>query len=1341
MKDLSISSSIKTKLYSLFSQRVSSFMSSFFRTDSFKTFSFIARPFRESVTLFILGLIFLLSTSITAHPTEYIFTPISLSDGLTNPSVKCALRDSKDYLWIGTKNGLNRYDKGNMKTYKRNHTLSNTLPDNEIIEIFEDKNGTVWIVCSTGVVTYDRKNDNFQTMTVDGKILRSRSHLLTPTGIIFGGAGVLFNYNYETGNISQLPSTGGSEKYYTAIHPWTRDKYLLMTRWDGVWTYNTKTGATAPSNVITGKRIIASFVDSEGDLWISEYGKGISFIDRSGIYLPIPIDDIRSEGIVLDIQEKDGKIYFATDGLGIYAYEKSTGKSHKIDSDEDAPRALRSVNCLYKDPYDNIFAGTVRGGLYYISPTPMKTIPLSPEMEAYTVTSIVDDNNNKAWIGVDGNGILLFEPENHNHVTPVSESNGLKIVSMDNYDENSLLISTYDSGLFILDKKSQKILPAPNWMHKISEANKATGIPMDIKRLSGNKIALITDKIYISDLTGIRIAVIELEGKNNRIRVFYNDIGNMLVYTDNEVFNVEYYDETVHSLFKLKDNIECAAYDGSRFIYAGTSSGIQQYDFETGEVSTAATGSRMPPGSGITALAYSEDELWIGALGQLFLRNIRDGGIRSFGPKDGVTPNEFIYKAVLTTPRYVLMGGVNGLLKINLEELSKYNFQKTQVPLELSEVLVDGLPVNMNENIAKLPGQYSTVKLRLTGGHSNPMVSDRVRIYVGGKTLNSAIETTDNSLTVGHLQATRGGRYDIYASTRDFNGEWTSPELVGALLVPVSWWRKPLAIVIICVLGAAVLTFAAIYFFSKRRSKKKYLLEEHRRQSLEKEVGFLMNLNYELRTPLTLIYSRLKLLNDKVNKGEISEQKMLKELDNIYRSTGKMRDIINTTVDLWRSGDMKTGEILVNVDVDDWVKEIVGEMRHAFNDKKIIVNTDGVKNGGSMICDLKRASIALLNVLRSTINHAAEKSKINIETSEDPEYVRILISFYNDESHGAGEEFRYADHLMALMDGELVYSRNENGVPSVITMKFPKVLKRQMETVENLPSPNGSKVNFGEQSEETDKSDDTSGLDLSNLSVLIVEDEPELRELLVSSLSPFFKKVLESSNGKDALTHIKNSNPDLIITEARLPAMTGLELCRIIKKSKEYSHIPVIMLTTRLEEMSIANGNNFGADNYLTKPFNINVLVKRCTSVLKSFDRVKQWYKSQNPTILPAEKRHNNDSEAFIRKIREIIEQNISKPGFGVDDIVNQLLLSRSTLYGRFKELTGQSLGNYINEFKLTRAKEMLSSTNMSMVEISDELGFATQRYFSTFFKDKTGKTPSAYRAEQLKTVNENETE
>lgn len=1130
--------------------------------------------------------IFITTYSI-AYGTDYIFSSLGLEEGLSHPNVKCVLRDSKDYLWIGTKGGLNRFDKGKMKVYRRNPSFKNTLPDNDIENIFEDKEGRIWVICSTGVATYDRQSDSFIPVFIDNQPLRARSYLLQPVGIIFGGAGNLFYYDYKSRSLSIKNTKKGSSRYYTAIHPWTRDKYILATRWDGLWVYNTKNDEINPFDGFSGKRITASLIEPDGDLWVSVYGEGLFHIDRNGQSYQKIINNFDQNGIILNLLEIGGSLWIATDGNGIIKYDKISDKTERIDISEDAPRGLRSVNSLYQDSYNYVYAGTVRGGLTCIYPSPMKTFRKTSELETFTVTSLVKDSN-KVWMGIDGDGIVLFEPENNKKMTHISSTQDMKIVSMANFDEKRLIVSSFDNGLFLFDKQRLEISPAPQWANAIAEINKSSGIPIDIVKLSNNKLAFISDKIQISDIDGKNLSTLSVDEAPTRLRAFYTDISNLLVFNEKEIYNIDLFDETITSLCRVKNPvIECCSYDGAQYIYAGTSSGIQRFDFETGLINPY--GEDIASGAGITAITVLEGNLWIGANGRLYQRNISTGTTRSFGNREGVTPNDFIYKSTLVLPNNLLMGGVNGLLKINLDELADFENTRIKTPVELTEVIVDGLPVVMENNQAILPEKYSTVNIRLNGGSSHPMETEPVRIYIGGNKFEYPIETTDNMLTLGDFQSSHGGRLDIYASTRDYDGNWEKPIQIGSIIVPSVWWRKPIVIIIIAILAIAVIIFTVIYFISHRKQIANKKVEENKRKSLEKEVGYLMNLNYELRTPLTIIYSKIKLLRDNAESKDIPKEEMIVELDNIYRNTGKMRDIINTTVNLWQEEELKSEETERKDHITDWIKENLNEKPISYED-------------------------------------------------------------------------------------------------------------------------------------------DPADFDMSHLTAIVVEDNQELRELLVSSLSKIFNRVLEAANGKDALTYIKNSNPDLIITEARLPEISGLELCRIIKKTKQFSHIPVIMLTTRLEEMNIANGDIYGADNYLTKPFNIAILEKRCVSVLKSFDRIKQWYKGQVSDILPHDKHHTNDSETFVLKVRDIIEQNLGVAGFGVDDIVNQMLVSRSTLYGKFKELTGQSLGNYILDRKLNRAKEMLLSTNMTINEISDALGFTTQRYFSTFFKDKTGMTPTAFR-------------
>ena len=196
-----------------------------------------------------------------------------------------------------------------------------------------------------------------------------------------------------------------------------------------------------------------------------------------------------------------------------------------------------------------------------------------------------------------------------------------------------------------------------------------------------------------------------------------------------------------------------------------------------------------------------------------------------------------------------------------------------------------------------------------------------------------------------------------------------------------------------------------------------------------------------------------------------------------------------------------------------------------------------------------------------------------------------------------------------------------------------------------------------------------------------------------------------------------------------VPQLNGFELCRNVKSSDELRHIPIILLTARINEDSIEQGYNLGADSYMSKPFSLDMLLARCRNLLQNRRIMRQRYNSRGPASKSLSHALNNSNESFLIQINKLIIENIENPNFNVDIIVDKMLMSRASVYNRLKELTGYSIGDYVNEIRFTQAKEMLSGSDIPISEIASRLGFSSQRYFSTFFKNKTGLTPSAFRA------------
>lgn len=260
----------------------------------------------------------------------------------------------------------------------------------------------------------------------------------------------------------------------------------------------------------------------------------------------------------------------------------------------------------------------------------------------------------------------------------------------------------------------------------------------------------------------------------------------------------------------------------------------------------------------------------------------------------------------------------------------------------------------------------------------------------------------------------------------------------------------------------------------------------------------------------------------------------------------------------------------------------------------------------------------------------------------------------------------------------------------------------------------------------------TETFDTCRLSLLIVEDESELNCFLKKTLKEYFKHIYSASNGVDALSIINEYMPDIIVSDIMMPHMDGFELCKTIKNTLQISHIPIILLTARSDEDSHKIGYKLGADAYLTKPFDVDILIGIIKSVLKNRIQIKQKYQTAPSMPKPVEGTTSNADEQFLLKLNELILCNLDNPGLNVTFVIDQMRMGRSSFYSKIKTLTDISANDYINKIRIEKASELLTTTELSIIEISEQVGFEYPRYFSSVFKQIKGITPTQFRKQNI---------
>lgn len=1305
------------------------------------------RSWTESGRLvsFAAAIAFMMTNCVMSSAADYSFSRISLEDGLSQSYVRAILRDSSGFLWIGTRMGLNRYDYRRIEAYYSDADDALSLTGDDIRLLFEDAEGKIWASAEFGTSIFDSRVGNFTQVTVDGSMLNIRSFLPVDGGLMLGGAGTLFSYSYATDEVKPIPTTGGSTMYYNAILELSSERYLLSTRWDGLWEYDNSTGQVTRLEVAAGsKNIAAVAIGADGNLWLSRYGLGLDCY-TTDMQLIAHYDQANSDlssDVILTLVQNGENLWIGTDGGGISILNLSTGEFSRINSQPDGfPE--NSITTLYKDEYGNMFAGTVHSGAVCLQKVPMHTYTRTG---LGTVTSIVEDESGRVWVGGDGGGVSVFNPVTR-RFTNFPSTEGMKITSVADIGE-SLVLADFSRGLYLMSKRSGDLRKLPFSQSEAGKRIASKGLHIELLRGEGSEVYVFADEIYTLNIRTGEYAQATIPASDNRegrLSLFYSDAKGVMVFDLHSIYRFDFASKavTVVATFGSTNSITAAQYDGGSEVYVATNTGMMKLNTSAGTASPTNLG----PRHGVNTCLLDGNDLWIGAGGALVLHKVADGKTIIFNKTDGVEPNEFIARSTLLTDEYIYFGGATGLLCIDKGALSEARKENSPISISLSGIEIDGVSAlaDVKKGHIDIPNSHSTIHIDIIEKEKDLMRQHVFRYYIEGATTN-VVESTDRTLPLNILP---DGVYRIRVSCRDALGEWIEPIELITLNVLKPWWRTTWAIsgYIVLLLLVWLIT---VYLTSLRRKRQlDKEMADFKQQQLEREVDFLINVSHEMRTPLTLIYAPLKLLIARL-KREKCNPTVIDDLDVIYRNTQKMRDVINMTLDLRRLEMGHTGLNITAVNFNEWIRGLAGDFSTEFRNRRIELSFELDDRIGEINLDAEKTATVVSNFIMNALKYSPPKSGTIISTSLQGKYVlvsvtdsgrgldtvdmdRLFSKFYQGKGavFGSGLGLSYSKSLIELQSGHIGAYDNDGMPGATFWFELP------------VDAECTSTTSASTKTDEEEKTASDLAVDIpagsamgkvstANLSVIVVEDDMELCQFIASNLRAEYAKVYTVYNGRDAMMLIRNQLPDIIISDVMLPSISGLEICRLVKTSEQLRHIPIILLTARIDEASMQAGYDQGADSYLSKPFDMDILKTRCRNLLYSREVIRDRYiNSEDKSSRSSNRRGqkmSNASETFLKKIYDLVEQNISSADFNIDDIVKHLYMSRASVQNKFRELTGQNLGTYITNYRLERAKEYLSAGEMSMNDISYALGFRSQRYFSTFFKKNTGVTPSEWR-------------
>lgn len=1299
-------------------------------------------------------LFFVLSTK--AEQQDYYFRQISLEQGLSQSRVQCIYRDHQGVIWIGTKWGLNSYDQSELKSYFHDREQPNSLPDNFIRFITEDRLGDLYVSTNKGIAIYNKAENQFQPLKYNGKPFNAWSYLQIGDNFLFGGEETLYQYNLTDKNITTIfPDIDGDKlKCINRIFQWSPDMLITSSKKDGLWMYDLIKKKMYRCPFVKEREINTIFVDSQNRLWVSFYGKGIACYSKEGkrLFSLSTKNSGLNNDIIFDFLEKDNQLWIATDGGGINILDFQTMKfSHlKHISDDEQSLPNNSIYRLYKDQMDNIWIGSIHGGLFAIKKVFIKTykdVPLNNPngISERTVVSIFEDKDTLLWIGTDGGGINSFDQKTntfHHYPTTYGE----KVTSITDFSENELLLSCFNKGVFTFNKRTAQMQPFPIINDSISKREFSSGDLVNLYATKDN-IYILGAKVYIYNKhtrqTSILYAPqIDIQ-RQIAMQAIYSDDTHLYLMGTNNLFKLNFKTNELSSLVNMKegDDFTSACRDDKGNFWIGSNFGLLFYNKQTGKTEKIHTNLF----NSVSSLAYDKKgKVWIGAQNMFFAYIINEKRFVILDESDGVPSNELIFTPIpaLRTPN-LYMGGTMGLVRINTDII----FESNSSPiLKLLEVKLNGKSTlkQVNNNCISIPWNHSSFNIKVIADEKNSFRKHLFRYVITGKD-KMVIESYLQTLELGTLAS---GEYTISVSCDTSNGEWSQPTEILTIIVSPPWWKSTWFI-ILCIFFAFLV--AGMVFFSLIRKKENRLkreMREHEKKIYEEKIRFLINISHELRTPLTLIYASLKrILNKEVKQDELPEY-----LQGAFKQANQMKDIINIVLDARK---MEVGQEVLHISshpLHKWIQEVAETFQTASKAKEIEITYDFDDSIQSIAYDDTKCKVVLSNLIMNALKYSPNQTRIVIKTIRTNESIQVHVQdqgigldnvdikklftrFYQGKHNegGSGIGLSYAKMLIDLHGGRMgAFNNKDRG--ATFFYEIPANLQEQ-----EVSCPQHSYLNELLSSPEEEEKIESGAFSLQGYSLLIVEDKQDLREFLKNALKDKFKKIYQAENGLVALEVIKQQQPDIIVSDVMMPQMNGYQLCKEIKENLNISHIPVILLTARADSESQMLGYKLGADAYLPKPFEMEMLLSVIQNQMRNREYIKSRYRGNQFILSPQEATFSNADEQFMIKLNEMIDQNLSQPDLDVKFLTAQMAMSRTSLYNKIKELTGMGANDYINRRRIDKAIILLTQSGMSITEISEQVGFTYQRYFSTLFKEMKGMTPSQFRAQHGSTQQQSE--
>ena len=1258
---------------------------------------------------------------------QFSFRELTVNEGLSQNSVVSIAQDSIGYIWFATQDGLNKYDGRSFVYYDRQFEDVTRENYSHLGKIYADSFGDFWMYSQNdSIERYDYKNKSFKSLISFKKvnfIYRPNKEKLWISALNKG----LFEVDIKSK--VRLPIFEKELKNKTVFDIITFSNGYLLATSDGIYQIE---NSTLIPKFNTKNIPVSSLTMLDNYIYAGTYGKGIfkykieteeEQLEWSSLFP----NNLNVQDILIDSKSR---LWIATYGKGVFLKDLKSNTIRHFEAQKEDPYALHynDVLKIFEDNTGVIWFGTDGSGLSYYDETlskfNVKTNKQIPANVNVDVIRAIEVSDNTIWLGTSGKGLTTLSRLNNQNIKTFTVSNSdlksNRVMSL-LLQNNRLWIGHQGAGLQYFENNSFKTIPAFNEETIWKIAAKDQHYIWVATRNSG----LFQFNIETTDIKNWNTNNSNLKTNNIRTIAFSADGSIIFIGSeDNGVYTLDVKSNSIKAIKGMEDGIKSLLFDDHK-LYVGTNgNGLKIWNITNNEIKHITKKDGLPNAVIYGILNDEEEHLWVSSNLGISKIDLKDSipKITNYSNYDGLQAFEFNTGAYAKAEDGTLFfGGLEGL---NWFIPSQIPQNLSQPKTVISTIELFNVPIVEERSIFK----YNENTLTFT--FSSLQFSQPERNLYKYKLVPHDADWIENgNSNIAHYTNLAPNDYTFYVKSSNYDGVWNDNIAHFSFQIKEPWYKTNLAYMLYLLL--ILFTFYAIfrYFKFKWKLETQIRLEHAETKRLQQidefKTQLYTNISHEFRTPLTLISGPI----DKQLAKKDLKQNVRKDLQLVKQNALRLLGLVNQMMDL---SLIDAGQIklkIENANLEIILKQLVAAFQYKANEKEISIEST-IKDLENCWFDRdiieKIVSNLMSNAIKyspknSIIKFTAEQHNQQLQLSLINEYNQIKVEklgqlfqrFYqeNEASEGVGIGLALVKDLVGLSKGIVTANAiDTNKIQFKVILPIHKNAFEAFELTDSnkIVIPTNLKVN---------KTKDQS-------TIVIIDDEIDILNFVASIFNDSYV-VIKFSDSKLAIQFIRKELPSLVISDVMMPELDGIQLCSQLKTDPLTSHIPIILLTAKVSQSNKLEGYETGADAYISKPFNADILKVRVNKLIETRTILKQSFNEQ--PILTEALEVTSVEAKFMQNLKDVLDKYLIKPEFTAEEFSKQMRMSRTQLHRKLKAIVGMTTSEFIRSQRMLLARDILKQQNMTISEVAYLVGFNSVSYFVKCFKEIYKETPSQF--------------